>query len=149
MAVQKQGDAIVFRGEKCEHWISPVTSGKRTILQIELSRRCRMHFYMLCEYRYDYYKTRCRYQQKSQQLEQECRRTTVGIGRTSIFPKQADCSTTNNNLDKGMATAVVAVGGVAVDVAEYGTGPDIATTVVFTGHIVQGKSYLNSYNTIA
>jgi hypothetical protein len=147
MVVQMQGDAIVFRGEKCEHWISPVTSGKRTILQIELSRRCRMHFYMLCEYRYDYYKTHCRYQQKSQQLQQECRSTTVGIGSTSIFPKQADCGTTNNNLDRGMATAVVAVGGVAVDVEQNGTGP-ATTTVVFTGYIVQGKAYLNSCNTV-
>lgn len=33
-----QGDVVLFRGEKLVHWISPVTSGRRTILQIELSR---------------------------------------------------------------------------------------------------------------
>lgn len=33
-----QGDAVCFRGEKLVHWITPVTSGRRTILQIELSR---------------------------------------------------------------------------------------------------------------
>ena len=34
----EQGDCIVFRGEKLTHWISPVTQGKRSILQIELAR---------------------------------------------------------------------------------------------------------------
>lgn len=34
----QQGDVVMFRGEKLEHWISPVTWGRRTILQIELSR---------------------------------------------------------------------------------------------------------------
>lgn len=33
-----QGDAVFFRGERLSHWITPVTSGKRVILQIELSR---------------------------------------------------------------------------------------------------------------
>merc|ERR1719284_1880640 len=33
----KLGDAIFFRGEQCEHWIAPVTSGRRAILQMELS----------------------------------------------------------------------------------------------------------------
>lgn len=28
------GDAVVFRGEKVLHWITPVVSGKRTILQV-------------------------------------------------------------------------------------------------------------------
>ncbi|CAE7239603.1 unnamed protein product [Symbiodinium natans] len=32
------GDAVLFRGEKLRHWITPVTKGKRVILQIELSR---------------------------------------------------------------------------------------------------------------
>merc|ERR1712151_1354793 len=34
----KRGDAVFFRGEACEHWITPVTSGQRLILQIEISR---------------------------------------------------------------------------------------------------------------
>jgi len=34
----KQGDLVLFRGEKLTHWITPVTAGKRVILQIELSR---------------------------------------------------------------------------------------------------------------
>jgi len=33
----KKGDAIFFCGDECEHWITPVTSGRRTILQMELS----------------------------------------------------------------------------------------------------------------
>ena len=37
LALQK-GDAVVFRGEKLRHWITPVTGGVRVILQIELSR---------------------------------------------------------------------------------------------------------------
>lgn len=32
------GDVVLFRGEKLVHWITPVTSGRRVILQIELSR---------------------------------------------------------------------------------------------------------------
>ncbi|CAK8986666.1 unnamed protein product [Durusdinium trenchii] len=32
------GDAVLFRGEKLRHWITPVTEGRRVILQIELSR---------------------------------------------------------------------------------------------------------------
>mmetsp|Transcript_56544 Transcript_56544/g.131769 ORF Transcript_56544/g.131769 Transcript_56544/m.131769 type:complete len:325 (+) Transcript_56544:33-1007(+) len=34
----QMGDAVLFRGEKLVHWITPVTSGRRVILQIELSR---------------------------------------------------------------------------------------------------------------
>eukprot|EP00933_Yihiella_yeosuensis_P079386 TRINITY_DN9194_c0_g1_i1.p1 TRINITY_DN9194_c0_g1~~TRINITY_DN9194_c0_g1_i1.p1 ORF type:complete len:378 (-),score=56.42 TRINITY_DN9194_c0_g1_i1:46-1179(-) len=37
MELQK-GDVVLFRGEKLLHWITPVTAGKRIILQIELSR---------------------------------------------------------------------------------------------------------------
>lgn len=37
MALQ-QGDVVLFRGEKLLHWITPVTAGRRVILQIELSR---------------------------------------------------------------------------------------------------------------
>lgn len=33
-----RGDIVLFRGEKLVHWITPVTAGKRVILQIELSR---------------------------------------------------------------------------------------------------------------
>jgi len=33
----ERGDAVVFRGELLEHWITPVTSGTRSVLQIELS----------------------------------------------------------------------------------------------------------------
>lgn len=33
----KLGDAVFFRGEECEHWIAPVTSGRRAVLQLELS----------------------------------------------------------------------------------------------------------------
>jgi len=33
-----KGDIVLFRGEKLLHWITPVTSGVRIILQIELSR---------------------------------------------------------------------------------------------------------------
>jgi len=32
------GDAVFFYGDKCSHWITPVVSGRRTILQMELSR---------------------------------------------------------------------------------------------------------------
>lgn len=31
------GDAIFFHGDQCFHWITPVTSGRRVILQMELS----------------------------------------------------------------------------------------------------------------
>ncbi|CAE7864339.1 unnamed protein product [Symbiodinium necroappetens] len=34
--VLQTGDAVFFYGHQCEHWISPVTSGRRAILQIEL-----------------------------------------------------------------------------------------------------------------
>ncbi|CAK9034784.1 Uncharacterized protein SCF082_LOCUS21001 [Durusdinium trenchii] len=34
----EQGDVVLFRGEKLTHWITPVTEGKRVILQIEMSR---------------------------------------------------------------------------------------------------------------
>lgn len=34
----QMGDIVLFRGEKLVHWITPVTSGRRVILQIELSR---------------------------------------------------------------------------------------------------------------
>lgn len=33
-----KGDAVFFRGELCEHWIEPVESGFRSILQIEMCR---------------------------------------------------------------------------------------------------------------
>eukprot|EP00756_Hemistasia_phaeocysticola_P056382 Hpha_TRINITY_DN32518_c0_g1::TRINITY_DN32518_c0_g1_i1::g.24404::m.24404 len=33
-----KGDAVFFRGEKLLHWITPVTSGRRVILQNEMSR---------------------------------------------------------------------------------------------------------------
>eukprot|EP01065_Artemidia_motanka_P019988 TRINITY_DN2391_c0_g1_i1.p1 TRINITY_DN2391_c0_g1~~TRINITY_DN2391_c0_g1_i1.p1 ORF type:complete len:270 (+),score=29.49 TRINITY_DN2391_c0_g1_i1:56-865(+) len=33
-----QGDAVFFRGERLLHWITPVTGGRRVILQNELSR---------------------------------------------------------------------------------------------------------------
>lgn len=35
--VLAQGDAVFFYGDQCSHWITPVTSGRRCILQIELS----------------------------------------------------------------------------------------------------------------
>merc|ERR1712014_87086 len=34
----EQGDAVMFRGEKLLHWVTNITSGRRVILQIELSR---------------------------------------------------------------------------------------------------------------
>ncbi|KAF4753950.1 hypothetical protein FOZ63_002276, partial [Perkinsus olseni] len=34
----QKGDMVLFRGEKLQHWITPVTSGRRCILQNELSR---------------------------------------------------------------------------------------------------------------
>ena len=34
--VLQPGDAVFFYGHQCEHWISPVTSGRRAILQMEL-----------------------------------------------------------------------------------------------------------------
>merc|ERR1719213_371183 len=34
----QQGDAVLFRGEKLRHWITPVTGGIRTILQVEFSK---------------------------------------------------------------------------------------------------------------
>merc|ERR1712224_295589 len=33
------GDVVMFRGEKLLHWITNVTSGRRVVLQIELSRK--------------------------------------------------------------------------------------------------------------
>jgi len=33
----KQGEAVLFRGESCMHWITDVQSGRRAILQIELA----------------------------------------------------------------------------------------------------------------
>ena len=33
----QQGQCVLFRGESCEHWISDVTKGRRSILQIELA----------------------------------------------------------------------------------------------------------------
>lgn len=33
-----KGDAVIFRGEKLQHWVESVTSGLRLVLQIELSR---------------------------------------------------------------------------------------------------------------
>ena len=32
------GDAVFFRGELCEHWITPVENGRRCILQIEMCK---------------------------------------------------------------------------------------------------------------
>eukprot|EP00933_Yihiella_yeosuensis_P072179 TRINITY_DN80508_c0_g1_i1.p1 TRINITY_DN80508_c0_g1~~TRINITY_DN80508_c0_g1_i1.p1 ORF type:complete len:261 (+),score=31.19 TRINITY_DN80508_c0_g1_i1:78-860(+) len=32
----KIGDAVAFYGHRCHHWITPVTSGRRVILQMEL-----------------------------------------------------------------------------------------------------------------
>eukprot|EP00928_Gymnodinium_smaydae_P045173 TRINITY_DN30147_c0_g1_i1.p1 TRINITY_DN30147_c0_g1~~TRINITY_DN30147_c0_g1_i1.p1 ORF type:complete len:361 (+),score=41.35 TRINITY_DN30147_c0_g1_i1:138-1220(+) len=32
------GDAVAFRGEKLLHWVTPLTSGARDVLQVELSR---------------------------------------------------------------------------------------------------------------
>lgn len=32
------GDAVFFYGDRCYHWITPVTSGRRVVLQMELSR---------------------------------------------------------------------------------------------------------------
>eukprot|EP00440_Ansanella_granifera_P062564 gb/GFBE01067839.1/.p1 GENE.gb/GFBE01067839.1/~~gb/GFBE01067839.1/.p1 ORF type:complete len:317 (+),score=35.54 gb/GFBE01067839.1/:1-951(+) len=38
-SVQLQpGDAVFFYGDQCEHWITPVTSGRRVILQMELQQ---------------------------------------------------------------------------------------------------------------
>jgi hypothetical protein len=34
----KCGEAVIFRGELCKHWISPVTKGRRVILQVELQK---------------------------------------------------------------------------------------------------------------
>eukprot|EP00406_Dinophysis_acuminata_P068514 CAMPEP_0179281168 /NCGR_PEP_ID=MMETSP0797-20121207/37013_1 /TAXON_ID=47934 /ORGANISM="Dinophysis acuminata, Strain DAEP01" /LENGTH=364 /DNA_ID=CAMNT_0020989865 /DNA_START=37 /DNA_END=1131 /DNA_ORIENTATION=- len=36
--LMQQGDVALMRGEKLLHWITPVTAGRRAILQIELSR---------------------------------------------------------------------------------------------------------------
>ncbi|CAE7544395.1 ZFP36L1 [Symbiodinium natans] len=35
------GDAAFFYGDKCEHWITPVTSGHRTILQMDARQHAR------------------------------------------------------------------------------------------------------------
>lgn len=32
-------DLVVFRGERLEHWITPVTSGIRQVIQMELSKK--------------------------------------------------------------------------------------------------------------
>ena len=34
-----KGDALFFRGERCEHSLTEVTSGRRSILQIELCKK--------------------------------------------------------------------------------------------------------------
>jgi len=34
----RAGDAIFFNGGDCEHWITPVTSGRRVVLQLELAK---------------------------------------------------------------------------------------------------------------
>ena len=34
----ERGDVVFFRGEICEHWIEPVETGFRAILQIEMCR---------------------------------------------------------------------------------------------------------------
>lgn len=34
----EQGDVVMFRGEKLLHWVTNITSGRRVVLQIELSR---------------------------------------------------------------------------------------------------------------
>ena len=34
----ERGDVVFFRGELCEHWIEPVETGFRAILQIEMCR---------------------------------------------------------------------------------------------------------------
>jgi alkylated DNA repair dioxygenase AlkB len=34
----QRGDCVLFRGEKTQHWITPVTAGVRRILQWEFSR---------------------------------------------------------------------------------------------------------------
>merc|ERR1712194_133607 len=33
-----QGDAVFFFGDRCQRWITPVLSGRRTVLQMELSK---------------------------------------------------------------------------------------------------------------
>jgi len=38
MVKLNMGDAVFFYGDKCSHWITPVTKGRRVILQMELSR---------------------------------------------------------------------------------------------------------------
>lgn len=38
LRLREVGDAVFFYGHKCEHWISPVTSGRRAVLQMELRR---------------------------------------------------------------------------------------------------------------
>lgn len=50
MAKLQRGDAIFFHGEACLHWITPVTSGRRVILQMELSSghsRCNMCIFLV------------------------------------------------------------------------------------------------------
>ncbi|CAJ1334049.1 unnamed protein product, partial [Effrenium voratum] len=42
------GDAVFFFGDQCEHWITPVTAGRRTILQMELSRGWHRSFLECC-----------------------------------------------------------------------------------------------------
>lgn len=48
----KKGDAIVFHGMGCEHWVTPVTAGRRHILQMELSTGhdcwCGLAIFWLC-----------------------------------------------------------------------------------------------------
>jgi hypothetical protein len=48
----KKGDAVVFRGMACEHWVTTVTAGRRHVLQIELSTGhecwCGLGIFWLC-----------------------------------------------------------------------------------------------------
>eukprot|EP00438_Fugacium_kawagutii_P000139 Skav223589 [mRNA] locus=scaffold493:12356:13078:- [translate_table: standard] len=49
IAKLKRGDAVFFYGDQCMHWISPVVTGRRTILQMELSRgwhRCALYGFL-------------------------------------------------------------------------------------------------------
>jgi len=41
----QMGDAVFFYGDQCSHWITPVSAGRRTILQMELSRGRHQNFF--------------------------------------------------------------------------------------------------------
>ena len=49
-----RGDVVFFRGEEIMHWVSPITGGKRIVLQVEWSDETEENFWKInAENHYD------------------------------------------------------------------------------------------------